>query len=131
MPERTDKEWAEKRMRLRQIEEELKRKDLRTFNYQENRHLIDELLQLGYELREPRTTSGLVEMQRKFMKVWGKQHERSGSQAPPGNALRRLRLPYRMRCRLLISFGMQSLQDVHSQAEPGNEETEELTWRVS
>ncbi len=60
----TDKEWVEHWRRIGPKLEEIRRRELRNFNYEENLPAIDALLQIGCELRAPRNTSGLVELQR-------------------------------------------------------------------
>jgi hypothetical protein len=47
----------------------IRRAELRSFNYEEQLPIIDALLQLGCERATPRTTSGLVELQRWFAKA--------------------------------------------------------------
>lgn len=48
---------------------EIKRHELRAFDFEKNREWIDEMLQWAFEHRTIRTTSGLVEQQRLFMKM--------------------------------------------------------------
>jgi len=45
------------------------RQELRRFKYEENRALVDALLQIGSTFGFPRQTSGLVELQRWFARL--------------------------------------------------------------
>ncbi len=47
---------------------EIKRQELRQYDYEKNFPQIDAMLQWAYEHRTPRETSGLVEQQRCFLK---------------------------------------------------------------
>jgi hypothetical protein len=49
--------------------EQIRRKELQSMNYEEQLPIIDALLQLGCDHAKPRTSSGLVEMQRWFAKA--------------------------------------------------------------
>ena len=64
----SDKEWVEHWRRLGPILEEIRREELRHFNYEEQLPIIDALLQLGVDYAVPRPTSGLVELQRLLAK---------------------------------------------------------------
>ncbi len=59
-----DKGFVEHWARVGPLLEQIRRQELRQYNYEENRHLIDALLQIAYERRDPQPTSGLVELQR-------------------------------------------------------------------
>ena len=48
---------------------EIKRRELRAFDYATNRDLIDGMLQWACEHAQPRWSTGLVEQQRHFMKL--------------------------------------------------------------
>lgn len=48
--------------------EEIRRQELRDFDHKANVEIIDALLQLGVDCGEERTTSGLVELQRRLHK---------------------------------------------------------------
>ena len=61
--------WVEHWRRVGPILARIRREELRAFRYEDNIELVDSLLQLGYELRSERSTSGLVEQQRLFMKA--------------------------------------------------------------
>lgn len=65
---KSDKEWAEHWRRLGPILEEIRREELRNFNYDEQLPIIDALLQLGLDHAVPRSTSGLVELERLLAK---------------------------------------------------------------
>lgn len=65
---RSDKEWLEHWRCLGPILEEIRREELRHFNYEEQLPIIDALLQLGLDHAVPRPTSGLVELQRLLAK---------------------------------------------------------------
>ena len=57
---------------LRLITEEVlpaEAEELAHYDYNKNRHLVDALLEIGVRFAQPRTTSGLVELQRVFMKA--------------------------------------------------------------
>lgn len=62
--DRSDKGFVEHWRRVGPILEEVRRPELRTFNYEEQWPIIDALLQLGLDHAVPRPTSGLVELQR-------------------------------------------------------------------
>ena len=62
------KAWVEHWQRVGPILARIRREELRAFRYEDNIELVDSLLQLGYEFRTERPTSGLVEQQRWFMK---------------------------------------------------------------
>lgn len=47
----------------------IRRRELRKLNHEEYFDTIETLLQLGWEFATPRTTSGLVELQRLFAKA--------------------------------------------------------------
>ena len=49
--------------------ERICRAELRAFDPQEGAAIVDALLEIGYRLGTPRTTSGLVEQQRLFMRA--------------------------------------------------------------
>ncbi len=54
---------------------ELKKNELRADDYYEkNRKMLDEMLQYACENSTPRSSSGLVEQQRLFMKLKDKKH---------------------------------------------------------
>ena len=65
---KTDKEWVEHWRHLGPILEEIRREELRNFNYEEQLPIIDALLQLGLDYAVPRPTSGLVELERLLAK---------------------------------------------------------------
>jgi hypothetical protein len=49
----------------------IKRRELRAYNYNENRGIVDGMLQWACEHRQARLSSGLVEQQRLFGKMKG------------------------------------------------------------
>jgi hypothetical protein len=49
--------------------ERIEAEELAHYDYNKNRHLVDALLEIGVRFAQPRTTSGLVELQRVFMKA--------------------------------------------------------------
>ena len=49
--------------------EEVKRRELRAYDYDKNQAVLDEMLQWACDHRRIRLTSGLVEQQRMFMKL--------------------------------------------------------------
>ena len=60
----SNKGWVEHWRRLGPKLEAIRRWELRHFNYEEQLPIIDALLQLGVDHAVPRSTSGLVELQR-------------------------------------------------------------------
>jgi hypothetical protein len=52
--------------RIGPLLEEIRRRELAAFDHQANWHIVDGLLELAYLHRTERTTSGLVELQRKL-----------------------------------------------------------------
>ena len=63
------KAWVEHWVRLGPKLEEIRRHELRIFNYEEHFEAVDALLQIGCQFARPRLTSGLVEQQRLFKKA--------------------------------------------------------------
>jgi hypothetical protein len=63
------KEWVEHWKRIGPKLAEIRRRELRNFNYEEQLPLIDALLQIGCDMAIPRTTSGLVELQCRLAKL--------------------------------------------------------------
>ncbi len=49
--------------------EKIRREELRNFKHSENINMIDALFAIGAKMAKPRTTSGMVEMQRIFAKA--------------------------------------------------------------
>lgn len=67
MPEpvdRSDKGFVEHWRRVGPILEAVRRSELRTYSHEEQWPIIDALLQLGLDHAVPRSTSGLVELER-------------------------------------------------------------------
>jgi len=69
----TDREkmekWVDAWKRAGSALEEVKRRELRAYDYDKNQALLDEMLQWACDHRRIRLTSGLVEQQRMFMKL--------------------------------------------------------------
>lgn len=63
------KKWVETWEQAGPILEEIRKEELRNFDYQKNKQIIDEMLQWAVDHAEPRFSSGLVEQQRWFMKM--------------------------------------------------------------
>lgn len=61
--------WVQTWQQAGEALQEVKRRELRSFDYAKHRTLIDEMLQWAYEHRTTRLTSGLVEQQYWFMKI--------------------------------------------------------------
>ena len=61
-----DRQWVEHWRKAGPELERIRRKELRRFRHEENVTAIDALLELGTRMGPPRTTSGMVEMQRLF-----------------------------------------------------------------
>lgn len=64
--ERSDKAWLEHWARVGPKLERIRREELRNLDHARHVEAIDTLLQIAVERATPRTTSGLVEMQRLF-----------------------------------------------------------------
>ena len=65
--DKTDRGFVQHWQRVGPLLEQVRIKELREFNYQERWREIDALLQIAAEHAVPRTTSGLVELQRAFL----------------------------------------------------------------
>jgi len=63
------KAWVAHWKRVGPVLARIRRDELRAFRYEDNIEVVDSLLQLGYEFRTERPSSGLVEQQRLFMKA--------------------------------------------------------------
>ena len=61
--------WVENWKTLGPILEEIRRKELREYDYNKHRSGALGLLEMGHLFRRPRPTTGMVEMQRIFMKA--------------------------------------------------------------
>lgn len=59
------KGWAQAGKAL----EEIKRRELRAYNYGQNREIVDGMLQWAFDHRQARLSSGLVEQQRLLGKM--------------------------------------------------------------
>lgn len=68
------KHWVHTWQKAGEALEEIKRQELRNYDYNKNLPLIDDMLQWACEHRAPRLTSGLVEQQRWFMKLQEQQN---------------------------------------------------------
>jgi len=62
-------QWVETWKRAEVALEEIRRKELREFNYEERREAILGMLELAALFRRPRSTSGMIEMQKLFRKA--------------------------------------------------------------
>ena len=65
--------WVETWQRAAVELEEVKRQELRNFDYEKHRKNIDAMLQWAFEHRQERLTSGFVEQQRWFRKLRKKE----------------------------------------------------------
>ena len=63
------KQWVENWKRVGPILEEIRRRELRNMTYDQRVKAIESVLHLGSLFAKPRTTSGMVEMQRLFQKA--------------------------------------------------------------
>jgi len=63
--------WVETWRRAGPALEDIKRRELRSYDYQKNLPMLDGLLQWALDHATPRTSSGLVEQQRIFQKLRG------------------------------------------------------------
>ena len=61
--------WVDAWKRAGSALEEVRRRELRAYDYDKNQALLDEMLQWACDHRRIRLTSGLVEQQRMFMKL--------------------------------------------------------------
>ncbi len=59
--------WVDTWQRAATALNEVRQKELRSYDYAKNRHIIDGLLQWAFEHPQPRPLTGLVEQQRYFM----------------------------------------------------------------
>jgi len=67
--DRTNKGFVEHWKRVGPELERIRREELRAYRHEDNIEIIDSLFQMGVDLGTERPTSGLVEMQRLFMKA--------------------------------------------------------------
>jgi hypothetical protein len=65
----TDKDFVEHWRRVGPKLERIRREELRNFDWEKQLPLIDALLEIGVSFRPPRTTSGLVELERFLAKT--------------------------------------------------------------
>jgi len=63
------KEWVETWKRAGVALQEVKREELRSFDYSKNQPRIDEMLQWAADHQIPRLSCGLIEQQRLFLKM--------------------------------------------------------------
>lgn len=61
--------WVDTWKRAGHALKAVKRKELQEYDYFKHQAVVDEMLQWAYDHRKIRSTSGLVEMQRYFMKM--------------------------------------------------------------
>ena len=64
-----NKAWVENWLRTQPRLEQIRRGELRAFNYRQRLPMIDALLEIGCRFGSPRVSSGLVEQQRLFAKA--------------------------------------------------------------
>lgn len=69
LSESGDKEFVDHWLRVGEKLARIRRDELRRYNHDENRAIIDALLELGARRATFRPTSGLVEQQRLFQKA--------------------------------------------------------------
>jgi hypothetical protein len=65
----TNKDWVEHWRRVAPMLDEIRRRELREFDYAKQLPIIDALLQMGVDRRVSRKSSGLVEFQRLLAKA--------------------------------------------------------------
>ena len=63
------KEWVQGWARAGKALEEVKRRELRAYNYDENREIVDGMLQWACDHPKARLGSGLVDQQRFFLRM--------------------------------------------------------------
>lgn len=76
--------WVETWKRAGPAFKEAKRRELQDFDYEENRAIIDQMLQWACDNREVRLSSGLVEQQRIFRAL-----RQKGEQSAQSHELKR------------------------------------------
>jgi hypothetical protein len=72
--------WLQVRERAAIALEEIRRNELRNYDYQKNLPILDGMLQWACDHSEPRLTSGLVEQQRLFTKIRKLNESKSGKE---------------------------------------------------
>ena len=68
-PQENAQQWIESWKRAPVALKDIKRHELRTYDYAKNQAIVDGMLQWAFEHRQVRLDSGLVEQQRLFMKM--------------------------------------------------------------
>jgi hypothetical protein len=63
------KKWVDNWKTTGPLLEQIRRKELREFVHEDHLAAMRSLLELGAKFAKPRTTTGMVEMQRLFMKA--------------------------------------------------------------
>ena len=69
------KKWVKTWKRAGTALDEIKQRELRAYDYNKNRKIIDEMLQWAHDHRKVRLTTGLVEQQRLFMKIKNREKQ--------------------------------------------------------
>ena len=69
------KKWVKTWQRAGTALDEIKQRELRAYDYNKNRKIIDEMLQWAHDHRKVRLTTGLVEQQRLFMKIKNREKQ--------------------------------------------------------
>ena len=64
--------WVKTWKKAESALEAIRRKELREFNYEDRQEAVLGMLELASHFRRPRSTSGMIEMQRLFQKA--RQH---------------------------------------------------------
>jgi len=73
MKDKQTEKWVKTWKRAGLALDEIKCRELRAYDYDKNRKIVDEMLQWAHDHRKIRLTSGLVEQQRLFMKIKNRQ----------------------------------------------------------
>ena len=68
-PQENAQQWIESWKRASVALKDIKRLELRNYDYAKNQAIVDGMLQWAFEHRKVRLDSGLVEQQRLFMKM--------------------------------------------------------------
>jgi hypothetical protein len=63
------KQWVETWKRAGPMLERVRYEELAAYRHEGNEHVVEELLEMGYNSAQPRRTSGLEEQQRLFRKL--------------------------------------------------------------
>jgi hypothetical protein len=66
---KSNSEFVERWKRVGPLLEDIRIREISRYSYDDNVHIIDGLLQIGFDFGSPRKTSGLVELQKWLAKA--------------------------------------------------------------